>query len=568
MRLLFFTMVGLCVVVSAFSQDQPAFEKKPFKDSEGNLFWPLSLPVYLQLSTSPNSTDGVMLAEAKETSHPMKWDGHGKHYIKHDDSKNSTGGESTVSFPVNVDGIAPVSALELRGAPRHAAAKIYFGKSLTIFVKATDEMSGLEGVYLSINQAPFTKLSSPLALTDEKEYQVQYFAVDKVGNAAQPKSASFTVDLTPPVSNHEVSGSHLDGQILSPRTFISLAGRDEASGIKKTEYFFDGQKPALYNTKISLAGLADGEHTLTYYSLDHVGNIESPRQFTFYLDSKGPEVTSSFDANFSVSEGRSYVNKGTLVSLEATDNKSGVKQLFYSVNGSTEQLYTAPFALPVKQGAYSIRYRAVDQLGNLGATFTNKQISAIYIDDTPPVVTHSVSTPKIYTRDTLFVTDKALFTIKSFDAESGGAIVDYKLDNGQEVTYEKPFAVTTEGRHSLSYSGTDLVNNSALKTAFFVVDNSAPEIFMHTSLEKIGTQKLIAKEQEIPIYASGTSFYMAATDKSVGTKAIYYSLNQQAEVLYTQPVKFVTKGVHALKIRAVDYLGNVRTMETIEFAVQ
>lgn len=317
-----------------------------------------------------------------------------------------------------------------------------------------------------------------------------------------------------------------------------------------------------------MTGLEDGEHTLTYYSLDQVGNIESPRQLTFYLDSEGPQVMSSFDDNFVVSEGRYYASASTLVALAATDNKSGVKQLFYSVNGATEQVYTAPFALPAKQGSYSIRYRAIDQLGNVGATFTDKQISAIYIDDKPPVVTHSVSTPKIFTRDTLFVSDKTLFTLKSFDAESGGAIVDYRLDNSAEVTYEKPFEVSREGRHSISYSGTDLVNNSAVKTAFFVVDNSAPEIFMHTSLEKIGTQKLVAKEQEIPIYASGTSFYMAATDNSVGTKAIYYTLNQQPEVLYTQPVKLATKGVHALKIRAVDYLGNVRTLEPIEFAVQ
>lgn len=567
MRLLFFTL-ALFFAISAFSQDQPVFEKKPFKDAEGNLFWPLSLPVYLQLSASPNSTDAVTLTKAKEAPLAMKWDGHGRHYIKHDDSKNLKGGESTVAFAVNVDGIAPVSALELLGAPRHAGAKVYFGKGLTIFVKGKDEMSGLEGVYLSVNQAPFSKLSSAVALPDEKEYQVQYFAVDNVGNAGQPKSASFAVDLTPPASSHEVSGSHLNGQILSPRALISITARDEASGVKKTEYYFDGQKPALYSGRISLAGLADGEHTLTYYALDYLGNIESPRQFTFYLDSKGPEVKSSFDANFAVSEGRSYATTGTLVALEATDNKSGVKQLFYSVDGAAEQIYTAPFALPAKQGAHSVRYRAVDQLGNVGATFTDKQISTIYIDDKPPVVTHSVGMPKIYTRDTLFVTDKALFAIKSFDAESGGAIVDYKLDNAEEVTYEKPFGIPTEGKHSISYSGTDLVNNSAVKTAFFVVDNSAPEIFIHTSLEKIGTQKLIAKEQEIPIYASGTSFYMAATDKAVGTKAIYYSLNQQAEVPYTQPVKLVAKGIHLLKIRAVDYLGNVRALDTMEFAVQ
>jgi hypothetical protein len=574
MRSFFSTLVGLCLAIAACSQNQPAFEKKPFRESDGNLYWPLSVPVYLQLSTSQNSADGMVLTQAGETrdaAKPMTWDGHGTHYIRHVDSHNPKAGESTVIFPVNVDGIAPVSAVELTGATRHAtanAAKVYFGKGLTISFKAKDEMSGLEGIYLSVNHTSFTMFSTPMTLADEKEYHVQYFAVDRVGNAENPKLAIFTVDLTPPTSSHEVSGNHIDGQILAPNAFIILAGRDEASGVKKTEYAFDGQKPTLYSGKVSLAGLADGEHTLTYYSLDQVGNQESPKQFTFYLDSKGPEVKSAFDANFVVSSGKSYATSGTLVSLEATDNKAGVKQLFYSINGGKEQAYTEPFSLPAKAGAHSVRYRAIDQLGNVGATFTNTQIATIYVDDTPPVVTHAVSTPKIFARDTLFITDKAIFTIKSFDAESGGAIVDYKIDNGEEITYEQPFGVHAEGRHSLSYSGTDLVNNSAEKTSFFVVDNSGPEIFTHTSLEKIGTQKLVAKEQEIPIYASGTMFYMAATDKAVGTKAIYYSLNHQPETLYNQPVKLVTKGVHALKIKAVDFLGNVRTLDTLEFAVQ
>jgi hypothetical protein len=568
MRLLFSALASLSLVTCAFSQNQPSFEKKPFKDPQGNLFWPLAMPVYLQLSTSPNGGEGMVLTQAKEAAHAMTWDGHGTHFIRHVDAHNPKAGETNVAFPVNVDGIAPVSAIALTGATRHAGARVCFGKGLTVFVNGKDEMSGLEGVYVSVNQEPFTKLTAPLALTEEKEYQVQYFAVDKVGNVESPKPANFVVDLTPPVSSHVVGGNHIDGQVLAPGAFITLAGQDGGSGIKKTEYYFDGGKPVVYGSKIALTGLADGEHTLYYYAQDNVGNAESPRQFTFYLDSKGPEVTSAFDANFAVSEGRSYATKNTLVSLQATDNKAGVKQLFYSINGGKEQVYTAPFSLPAKQGAYSIRYRAVDNVGNVGATFTNTQIAAIYIDDTPPTVTHAVSAPKVFTRDTLFVTDKAIFTIKSFDAESGGAIVDYKIDNGEEITYEKPFAVSAEGKHALSYSGTDLVNNSAEKTSVFVVDNSAPEIFTHTSLEKIGTQKLVAKEQEIPIYAVGTSLYMAATDKAVGTKAIYYSLNKQPEVLYTQPVKLGVKGVHAISIKAVDYLGNVRTLGIMEFAVQ
>lgn len=568
MRLLLLAL-ACCACVSAFSQDLPVFEKKPYKDASGTLYWPLSLPVYFQLTPTPNASadNSITLSEPDKPVEPMYWDGHGKHHIKHDDSH--PGGASSVLFTVYADGIAPVATVDLSDATRYAHAnELYFGKGLSLSVQAKDEMSGLEGTYVSVNQAAYARHTAPVALPDEKAYQVQYFAVDKVGNAGEPKTATFVVDLTAPTSTYALVGNHLADSVLSPKSFIALEATDAAAGVKRIEYYFDDKAPARYTTKISLASLADGEHTLTYYAQDQVGNQEAPQHYTFYLDSQGPEVTSSFDVDFAVSEGRYYASTGTLVTLVATDNKAGVKQLFYSINGGKEQTYTEPFALPAKQGRYNIRYRAIDQLDNIGATFTNNQISALFIDDTPPVVSHSVSTPKIVTRDTLFVTDKTLFTLKGYDAESGSAIVDYNLDEGKAITFEEPFSVPAEGKHDISYSGTDLVNNSAVKTLIFVVDNSAPEIFMHTSLDQIGTQKLIEKDGEIPIYAAGTSFYMAATDQAVGTKAIYYKLNQLPEVLYTRPVKITTKGAHVLTIRAVDYLGNEQTMEPVEFAVQ
>ena len=75
------------------AQDQPTFEKKTVKDENGNVYWPLSLPVYVQLSSLPDAKDAVMLSNVKEGhmknfAHPMKWDGHGTHYIRHVDNEN------------------------------------------------------------------------------------------------------------------------------------------------------------------------------------------------------------------------------------------------------------------------------------------------------------------------------------------------------------------------------------------------------------------------------------------------------------------------------------------------
>jgi hypothetical protein len=88
------------------------------------------------------------------------------------------------------------------------------------------------------------------------------------------------------------------------------------------------------------------------------------------------------------------------------------------------------------------------------------------------------------------------------------------------------------------------------------------------SLEKLGTGKVQGKAEYLPMYAAGTSIYLAATDKTVGTKSILYSLNGQAELPYSQPIKCDRKGTYSLKIRAVDYLNNSKTSDSIEFVIQ
>jgi len=101
-----------------------------------------------------------------------------------------------------------------------------------------------------------------------------------------------------------------------------------------------------------------------------------------------------------------------------------------------------------------------------------------------------------------------------------------------------------------------------------VVDNTPPEIFFHFGLEKIGVQKLEGKKEDLSVYPTGTFLYLPATDQIVGTKGIYYSLNNQPETPYERPIKLLGKGVYELKIKAVDYLGNQIYSQPIEFVLQ
>ena len=565
---------ALAIVSLSFAQEQPSFPKKTIKDPNGNVYWPLSLPVYVQLSSLPDAKDAIMLSNVKEANmkdyaHPMKWDGHGIHYIRHIDNENEKLHKNEISFPVYVDGINPVTTITFQGAPQFLVTKLFFGKNLSGTLQAIDEMSGVEGIYKSVNGATYDISNTLLNFSEEKEYTIKYFSVDRTGNAEEPKTKIFTIDITAPASTYQVNIDHLEGKILSPRTNLTLSSSDNLSGVKKTEYYFDENKPATYSGKTNSGSLADGDHVLTFFSTDNVSNGEEPKQFSFYMDTKAPEVSSAFDANFfKAPNGRMYIAKATTIQLSATDNKAGVKEIYYTINSGAEQLFSSAFTLPQKQGSYSVKFKGIDNVNNKGTLISNDQLSNIFLDDTPPTLSHQIDNPKVFTRDTLFITKDAAISLSSVDQESGSAKIDYTIDGASSGVYAAAFQVSSEGKHTVSYTGTDNVNNRASKNFIFIVDNTAPEIFWHMSLDKIGTQKLNSKSGELPLYASGTSLYLAATDKVVGTKGITYSLNGQGEIPYSQPIKMNIKGVYSLKIKAVDYLGNQNVSDVIEFVIQ
>jgi hypothetical protein len=563
-----FCACTICFLMkNGYSQTRPVFELKVIKDPDGTVYWPLALPVYVQLSSQPEGKEAVPLTKVKEENMkefglPMKWDGPGIHYLRHFDKLNNKLPEKEIDYPVNVDGQAPITILKLQGAPFYSTSKQYYGKGLKGLISATDDMSKVASTQFSINGAAFTEYAAELSFNEEKDYSVKYLSADRVGNAEETKSKEFIVDLTAPVTKHSVAIDQLEEKILSPRTLITLTSVDNLSGVKKTVYSFDSSKPSVYFGKISPAALTDGDHVLNYSSTDHVSNEEPSQPYSFYLDKIAPVITSSIDANFVKVNGIMYVAKASTIQLSATDNKAGVKDVFYTINGGAESTYSAAFKLPQKQGQYVVKYRGVDKVNNKGPLVTDDNLGTIFLDDTPPTISHEISSPKVFTRDTLFITKDSRITLKSIDYQSGAARIDYQLDKTTNETYAKPFQLSVDGKHTVAYTGYDRVNNSRTKDFLVVVDNVAPKVFYFFSLEKIGSKT------GQPFYPTGTRVYLAATDNVVGTKAISYKLNNQPESLYNQPIALVTKGKNTLKIKATDALGNQSAEEVVEFFVK
>ncbi len=558
----------VCLVIqNGYSQERPTFEVKVVKDPDGIVYWPLSLPVYVQLSSQQNASDAVALTKVKEDDMkefglPMKWDGPGIHYLRHFDKLNNKLAEREIDYPVYVDGMAPSTALSLQGAPSYLGSKLFFGKGLKGLLSATDDMSKVASIHFSINGSAFTEYKTELLFSEEKEINLKFLSADRVGNAEEMKSKTFIVDITSPISKHASAIDQLDEKILSPRTVITLGSTDNLSGVKKIVYAFDNNGPRTYFNKISTAGLTDGDHILNYSATDNVLNDEANHPYSFYLDKIAPVITSTIDANFVKVNGIMYVAKASTIQLSGTDNKAGVKDIHYTINNGAQMLYSAPFTLPQKQGQYVVKYRGVDNVNNKGPFETDDKLGSIFLDDTAPQLSHEISTPKVFTRDTLFITKDSKIVLKSIDYESGSARIDYQVDKNSTSTYSQVIQIAEEGKHTVSYTGYDRVNNSKAKNFLVVVDNVAPKVFWHFSLEKIATNA------GVPVYPMGTFVFLAATDNVVGTKAVYYKLNEQPETAYSQTILLTRKGNNTIKIWASDRLGNKSKEEVIEFIVK
>ena len=459
-------------------------------------------------------------------------------------------------FPVNADGIAPISVITFSGAPSYNNQGVdYYGKGLSYSLSSSDQISGVKSTYRS-HDSDYTLYESTMDVTTEGENSIYYFSVDNVGNTEDTKISSFVLDLTPPVSNYTLSDVYGDN-ILGPTFNIGLESTDNLSGVKGTYYTIDDMSQRVYGSPINLSGLSDGPHTLRFYSDDNVENEESMKELMFYLDKINPEtklvvIGDQHDATYY------YVSPRTTFELPATDNKAGVAKTSFSINKQDAQTYTAAFSLPNELGLHSITYNSEDNVRNV----EEKETRTFYMDNKSPNTSIDYGMPQFFTRDTLFINQTTPITIIPRDKHSGVQATTTTV-NG-EVQAGNEFTIPSEGHKEIVFSSVDMVNNQEEdKTSRVYVDNTPPEIFINFSLDNIGT------EDNLPVYPNYVRMFVGATDEKTGTKSIKYSIDGGKMTEYSSPRTldiserdtFTESKVYEVEVIAEDMLGNTSTKE-------
>jgi parallel beta-helix repeat protein len=330
-------------------------------------------------------------------------------------------------------------------------------------------------------------------------------------------------------------------------------------GIINTTYRIDGGDWVNYTEmgQFTLAG--EGNHTIDWFSVDLVGNVEDVNSATLTVDDAPPATALSIgQPKYLI--GGIFITSSTGISLQATDGGTlpvGTAATEYRVDGGMWRTYSAPFLL-TGEGSHSVEYLSVDLLGNAEA----QHGVSIVVDDTPPITAVLIGNPKYLVGGT-FVTSQTHLSLQAVDGgmtHAGLNTTEYRIDSGNWIAYSSPFRLQEEGAHVTDYRSIDLLGNSeAVHSTQIIVDDTSPATAI-----KIGEPNYQTAELYV---TSSTSINLTSADGSVipvGLGGIEFQIDGGGWVSYVSNITLSgADGQRTMEVRATDLLGNNEAVKSL-----
>lgn len=552
------------------AQQKPTHEFKMFLSDNGKLYIAGDLPIYLWLSNSPSEQSKKYRLKSEESpqyTNPMYFDTDGYNTFRSPSAVDTVTRKTVmplrdIIFEVYSDGTSPKTKVDYgESKPYNSDGKKYIMNNTKISLLSNDDQSGVEVIYYSVDEGPWNKYSSPITFSEEREYVLKYFAVDNVGNSEKITEVKYVYDKSSPVTKRTINKDE-HNNVISARSTIALEAEDKGIGLNKIIYSINNGKEYTYTRPLKAYNLSQGEHTLSYYAIDKAGNKEPKQSYSFYIDKSAPTIIEEVIAKTFFANGKEYASGKAQLKLTAFDNKAGVKEIHYSINGGEYLIYTKPVFLTESAGKLSVKTYAVDKVNNSSNSQTNNQQTAIpYIDLSGPSLSFNIKGPQFKTRDTIFVNSNSKVLLRGYDQESGMNRIEYRINGKENLTYENGITLSNEGVHTISFVGYDNVENTSSKEFFVKVDNTGPSISSQFSTASF------SKSDGKPNYHKYSILFLSGSDNVVGLSNIKYGFGDATPVkIYAAPISGFSLGEKTVRITAIDKLGN-KTQETLNFNI-
>lgn len=294
---------------------------------------------------------------------------------------------------ITVTGAVPTTTATLSGT---LGSSGYYRSAVTVTLAATDPnyASNTLTTTYSVDGGPqqtyFAPGSSggpatgtgPFTVSGDGTHTVTFSSADPAGSSEALQTLTIKIDATPPTLTFgtPVPAPNAAGYNNAPVS-IPYTAADATSGVASAA------------PGSPVAFTAEGaKQTQVVTVTDAAGNSAQFTTPAVNLDLTAPVTTAVTTASSS----------GTLVTLTAIDNLSGVAGTVYSLDGNAAQPYTAPFTVQTS-GPHTVTYHSTDNAGNVES---DKTLSFPVAVSTLTVgVTLNTTSPK--TNDTLTATATA-----------------------------------------------------------------------------------------------------------------------------------------------------------------
>jgi hypothetical protein len=373
---------------------------------------------------------------------------------------------------------------------------LYLGLNSSIILTAQDNLSGVDLVEYSWDSVHFNTYSRPVTVEKMGHQTLYYRSTDRVGNVEVTKKLDFTADGNPPMSELKF-GNNGRTSIMNGTTYVSdsvafeVHATDDISKVKQTWVEIDN-KAQIYIKPIYFLG--EGRHTITYWSVDNVGNKENPKSVSVYTVSTPPHTTITSVGKSVNMGGINYANPGFQVQLSVQDNVAGTDHIEVKMDNEPE-FHQYVGALNFRSsGLHNVSYRSVDRTGNVEPAKTY----AVHIIDTLPETKMSMAQPLITREGVSYSPAPNIVTLSVSDLPGVG--IDrtlYSLNDGAWTPYTGPITVNgDQPTYKISYKSVDrLGNEEQVKSTVLHILRSMPvvDLFVndgHSSEEQVRTNYL------------------------------------------------------------------------------
>jgi hypothetical protein len=282
---------------------------------------------------------------------------------------DNAGNTASTTATVNLDKTPPT----INGsADRAANANGWYNAKVIVSFTCNDTLSGVAA----------NGCSSSTTLNDGANQSVTGNAADVAGNTASTTVDGINIDTAAPTLTGSIttqpSGTNGGTPWYNQDVTVAWSCSDALSGIDPTSSSpaaGGNGCPGNSTLKGEGAGLSAGASVS-----DKAGNVTNATVGNINIDRTAPQTTSDAPA--------SWVSHDVTVHFSATDNLSGVKATYYTVDGQGQQ--SGSSATVSGEGLHTLKYWSVDNAGNV----ENGKTAVVQIDKTAPTITGApTSTP-------------------------------------------------------------------------------------------------------------------------------------------------------------------------------